>query len=131
MIFVDTGAWIARFYPADQHHAVARQWFAQNQQPLLTTDYIVDETLTVLKARGEPARALQLGALFFTGQLTRLYYLTEGDVLSAWQIFRQYTDKDWSFTDCTSKLVLERLAIAQACSFDQHFRQFGTVTVVP
>ncbi len=131
MIFVDTGAWIARFYPADQHHRAARHWFAQNGQPLLTTDYVIDEALTVLKARGEPRRSLQLGALFFSGQLTRIYYLTESDILGAWQIFRQYADKDWSFTDCTSKLVLERLAIAQACSFDQHFRQFGTVTVVP
>jgi len=76
VIFVDTGAWIARFYPADQHHRAARDWFAQNGQPLLTTDYIIDEALTVLKARGEPRRALQLGGLFFSGQLTRIHYRT-------------------------------------------------------
>jgi len=41
VIFVDTGAWIARFYSADQHHPVALHWFRQNRQPLVTTDYIV------------------------------------------------------------------------------------------
>jgi len=40
-------------------------------------------------------------------------------------------DKEWSFTDCTSKFVIAQLAIAYALSFDQHFRQFGTVIVVP
>ena len=46
-------------------------------------------------------------------------------------MFRDYADKDWSFTDCTSKVVIDSLGITTAFSFDQHFRQFGTVTVVP
>jgi predicted nucleic acid-binding protein len=58
-------------------------------------------------------------------------YLSADDLESAWQFFRRYQDKDWSFTDCTSKAVLERLGIATAFAFDQHFRQFGSVTVVP
>lgn len=131
MIFVDTGAWIARFYPADQHHNKALAWFRQNRQVLVTTDYIVDEALTLLKARGQLRRAVELGGLFFGGKLTRLYYLTEDDILAGWEVFRTYTDKEWSFPDCTSKVVIERLGLTHALSFDQHFLQFGTVAVVP
>lgn len=40
-------------------------------------------------------------------------------------------DKQWSFTDCTSRVVMERLGIQKVFAFDDHFRQFGTVTVVP
>ena len=52
-IFVDTGAWFARFVPSDSDHTAARDWFEQNTFPLITTDYVVDELLTVLKVRNE------------------------------------------------------------------------------
>lgn len=45
MIFVDTGAWFASVVPSDIDHASASQWLNQNVEPLLTTDYIIDETL--------------------------------------------------------------------------------------
>ena len=53
MIFVDTGAWFASAVPSDRDHAAATRWLSQNTQPLLTTDSIMDETLTLLKARGQ------------------------------------------------------------------------------
>jgi predicted nucleic acid-binding protein len=45
MIFVDTGAWFARFVPKDPDYPTARDWFDRNSRPLLTTDYFVDELL--------------------------------------------------------------------------------------
>ena len=53
MIFVDTSAWFASVVPSDTDHKTASTWVAQNTQPLLTTDYVVDETLTLLRSRGE------------------------------------------------------------------------------
>jgi predicted nucleic acid-binding protein len=130
---VDTGAWVAYISPDDQYHRRAYQWMLQNRQPLLTTDYVIDEALTLLKARGERVRAWQLGLLLLgdANGLVRLHYLTVSDILAAWDIFLAYTDKEWSFTDCTSRVVIERLGLAQAFAFDQHFRQFGNVAVVP
>ena len=61
MIFVDTGAWFASVVPSDRDHAAATHWLNQNTQPLITTDYIVDETLTLLKARGQALRAMVYG----------------------------------------------------------------------
>jgi predicted nucleic acid-binding protein len=49
----------------------------------------------------------------------------------AWETFERFADKDWSFTDCTSKVVIEQLGITHAFSFDHHFQQFGTVQLVP
>ena len=65
MIFVDTGAWYASLVPTDPDHTTAAQWLAANRSRLLTTDYVIDETLTLLRARGERKRALMLGARFF------------------------------------------------------------------
>lgn len=84
-----------------------------------------------MRARNQTARAIHLGEMFFSGKLAQVLYLKEDDVEAAWHVFRTYTDKEWSFTDCTSKVIMEKLNITQAFSFDQHFRQFGTVAVVP
>ncbi len=131
MIFVDAGALFAYAVPDDEHHADAQEWVRHNRVPLITTDYIIDETLTLLRARGQADRAVQLGELLFSGMLANLHYLTEEQILAAWQVYRSYNDKEWSFTDCTSKVVIEKLGLTHAFAFDQHFRQFGTVIVVP
>ena len=131
MIFVDTGAWFAAAVPTDPEHAAASRWPADNTEPLLTTNYVVDETLTLLRARGERTRSLLMGEGFFGGHLAEVYTLDESDIALAWEVFRSFDDKDWSFTDCTSKVVVERLGIRQAFAFDRHFKQFGAAQVVP
>ena len=131
MIFVDTGAWYASLVPTDPDHAKAVQWLAANHSPLLTTDYVIDETLTLLRARGERKRALLLGARFFQANLAEIHKITFADLTLAWKTFERFDDKNWSFTDCTSKVVMEQLDIKVAFAFDHHFQQFGTVQVVP
>lgn len=131
MIFVDTGAWFASVVPSDKQHQKAIAWLKNNQESLLTTDYVIDETLTLLRARGELKRSIVLGEAFFSGKLTQIYYLTEDDIRSTWEIFSRFADKEWSFTDCSSKIVMEKLGIVKAFAFDHHFSQFGTVQVVP
>ena len=131
MIFVDTGAWYASLVPTDPDHSRAVQWLANNRFPLLTTDYVIDEILTLLRARGERKRALLLGARFFQQDLVAIHKITTGDLTLAWKTFEQFDDKNWSFTDCTSKVVMEQLDIEVAFAFDHHFHQFGTVQVVP
>lgn len=131
MIFVDTGAWYASFVASDQNHRSAIEWLRQNTEPLITTDYIIDETLTLLRVRGHSQRAITVGEQLFGGEYASVYYLTPVDIALAWQTFRRYGDKGWSFTDCTSKVIIEKLGLSQAFAFDQDFRQFGTIAVVP
>jgi predicted nucleic acid-binding protein len=131
MIFVDTSAWFAAVVPTDSDHPHAARWLAANSEQLLTTDYVVDETLTLLRARGERQRARVLGERFFESSMTEVYFLTEDDIRQAWSVFRRYDDKSWSFTDCASKVVIEQMNISEAFTFDHHFSQFGSVRVVP
>jgi predicted nucleic acid-binding protein len=131
MIFVDSGGWFASVVPTDPDYGRAIAWLAANRARLITTDYVVDETLTLLRARGQRKYAIDMGVEFFHGALTIVHFVTQDQIRRAWDIFRTFTDKDWSFTDCTSKVVMEDLGITTAFSFDQHFRQFGTITVVP
>ena len=130
-IFVDTGAWFAYFVRRDPDHAAAVQWMKTNRIPLLTTDFVLDELFTLLKLRENHAVANAAGNLLLHGGVTRVERISGEDFARAWAIFEQYNDKDWSFTDCTSKVVIERLRIVYAFAFDNHFEQFGTVIRVP
>jgi predicted nucleic acid-binding protein len=131
MIFVDTGAWFASVVPSDSEHEKAILWLNNNTELLLITDYVIDETLTLLRARGENKRSTILGEAFFSDLLATIYYLTAEDISLTWQLFRDYSDKQWSFTDCSSKIIIEKLGIVKAFSFDYHFHQFGSVQLVP
>ena len=131
VIFVDTGAWFARFVPSDPDHPAARAWFEQNTRALVTTDYVIDELLTLLKVRGEYLRALEVGPQLLGEQVCDVEWVSPADVHAAWRVFSAFRDKGWSFTDCVSRVVIERLGVDTAVAFDDHFRQFGAVTVVP
>lgn len=131
MIFVDTGAWFSRYVREDADHAAAVAWFSNLTDKLVTTDYVVDELLTLLKVRGHAGIAFAVGGAFLAGQACQLEFVQPSDVAKAWAIFSQRRDKGWSFTDCTSLAVMQRLEITTACAFDDHFRQFGNILVVP
>lgn len=121
MIFVDTSAWFAAIVPTDPNHEKAADWLQNNKEILFTTDYIVDETLTLLRARGESRRAISLGKSFFEGRLAVVYRLSATDIAKAWDIFQQFGDKEWSVTSqLASSLTFQRKyrSSVSATSFD-------------
>ena len=131
MIFVDTGAWFALATPSDPDHERAQALVAANSEPFVTSDYVVDELLTLFAVRGQKLKGIEWRNDVLEGNGTRLVRVSEDDFSNALQVYERYRDKDWSFTDCTSYVVMQRLQARKAFSFDQHFRQFGTVAVVP
>lgn len=131
MVFVDTSAWFAWFVPGDPNHARIASFLALNAAPLITTDYCIDETLTLLVARKRLPRAFDAGVAFFQDNLSQIEYVTPRQIHRAWILFQSRAAAGWSFTDCTSKIVIDDLHIRTALALDDHFRQFGDVIVVP
>ncbi len=127
MPFVDTSAWFAYFVPTDPDHQRVRACFRSARERLFTTDYCLDDTLTLLVARGELRRALLAGRVFFEEHIAELHFITAQQINRAWILFQQHAAGGWSFTDCTSKVVLDQLGIETAVALDAHFRQFGVV----
>jgi len=130
VIFVDTSAWYARYTPRDFHHQAARAFHLRNREPLVTTDYVIDGTLTLFKARGNLERGLSLGRRLFDGALAQLIWVEPTDVEEAWKVFEQFRDKAWSFTDCVSCVVIQRRGMPNAFAYDEHFPQFGIAQIV-
>ena len=134
MVFADTTALASLLIPTDANHQRARTWLEQNsQQQIITTDYIIDELYTLLLVRSKSKSWTINAVTRFLGLnwISELVFITREDFYQAEQIFLAYQDKGWSFTDCTCKIVIARLGIPQTFSFDEHFKQFGSLTVVP
>ena len=130
-VFVDTGAWFAYFIRRDPDHTPARNWVSRNESPLITSDYILDELFTLLKIRESYSVAVAAGKILTEERICQIIKITPDDFARAWHNFVQVSDKGWSFTDCTSKVIMERLDISTAFAFDEHFEQFGSVIRVP
>lgn len=131
MIFADSGALFALVVPDDRRHSEVEDWRTSNNQPLITTDYCVDELLPLLVVRRRSTLAVATGWRIFNEELCRLHFLTPDQIRRAWIVFQAKHPLGWSFTDCTSKIVIDDLGIRTAVALDEHFRQFGAVTVVP
>jgi len=130
VIFADTGALFAAYVPIDAHAPVARRWLNHNEELLLTTDFVFDELMTLLRSRGVTERAIAFGRRLLEGSFCRFELVTEEDFDAAWLLFQTHRAREWSFTDCTSCAVMRRLGITTAFAFDQHFREMG-FEVVP
>ena len=124
---------VRRFVPDDACHAAAATFLRSNDESLVTTDYILDELLTLLNARGHSARADSFipQLLSGVGEVSRLEWVSQEDVIQAWLIFQRHREQAWSFRDCVSLAVMNRLGIKAAFAFDEHFRQFAGVSVLP
>ena len=127
-LFVDTAGWVAMADGADRMGAPART--ARDRRLaaggwLLTTDYIVAETLTVLRVRLGIDAAEAWWTQIAASQRLRWEMIDPSRAEKARAIFFRYRDKSFSFVDCTSFVVMRELRIADALTLDEHFGQMG------
>ena len=90
---------------------------------LTTTDYVIDETLTTIRFRlGLDAAEAWWLQIDGSARL-RIESIDEPRRDRARALFFRYRDKDFSFTDCCSFVVMRELHIRRALTLDSHFRQ--------
>lgn len=131
LIFVDTSAFKAYYDKRDKHHRVARKFVAQvangeyEFRLFVTSDYIVDETATLVKRScGAEEASRFLGAIQRSVMVT-VVHVGEECFRKAKEMFEKYTDRTWSFTDCTSFALMRELGIKTAFTLDEDFKQAG------
>jgi hypothetical protein len=124
-VFVDTGAWYASIVRKDHDHPKAKRFLKNNTSPLITSDYVMDETVTLLLTRVGHSYAVRFLDMLQTSRRTQLIYLTPSQIMAADTLFRDRADKVWSFTDCTSFVLMREYQIQIAFAFDDHFYQAG------
>jgi predicted nucleic acid-binding protein len=137
-LFVDTWGWLALEDRRDSAHSQVLQLYrdfrARNVQAV-TTDYVLDETMTLLFRRRpfEEAQRFVEGLLAAAeAQYLSIQRITAERFSKAWRLRLRYHDKkDISFTDLTSFVVMQEHRIAEILTDDQHFKQvnLGFVTL--
>lgn len=132
-IFLDSSFFKAVIDTDDDFYSKARtQWqsLINTNRSLITTNYILDETFTLVRVKCNLRRALELRDVLFKKKINlTIIRVTLDDDASAWEWF----EKDWSklsFTDCVSFAVMKRLGLTDAATFDEHFKRAG-FTVYP
>jgi hypothetical protein len=125
---VDTGAWVALRYRRDQHHGRARSLLRRLRAEdlgLVTTEWVLAETVTLLKARGAVEHALALGEVIQAGRLGYLVESTPERRRRAWDLFLRYRDLRVGWVDCASFAVMEELGLRHFLGFDEDFVRAG------
>ncbi|MFQ5456196.1 MAG: type II toxin-antitoxin system VapC family toxin [Nitrospirota bacterium] len=130
-VFVDTGAWYALVDKKDPDHKSARNFLLTNRLPLLTTNFIFDEIVTLLRSHLGWSVAKEFGLKIKDSNLADIIPVKDEDEAKGWEIFLDFKDKDFSYTDCTSFAVMERFSIDNVFTFDKHFSQYGKFIVMP
>ncbi len=124
-LFVDTSAWLAHANRRDAHHLRVREAIQGFPGRLVTTNYIFDETITLAGARFGHGPAVAIGGVLRDAAVVDLLRLTAAQEQEAWQFFVERPDKDYSFTDCTSFVLMRQLRLTTAASLDADFVQEG------
>ncbi len=130
-IFVDTSAFFALADRTDRFHNLAVRFVEANENLLLTSNFVVFETITLIRMRLGHEPAVKFGRRLLSEMVTPIIPVTPADERKAWETFRRCHDKRFSFADCTSFALMQRLGIRTAFAFDQDFRRFGSWEVVP
>lgn len=127
--FVDTGAWFAYVNAADPDHGRVRHALDHPPGPLVTSSYVFDETVTLAQARLGHRRAVAVGRVLLDPAVVELLSVLPADERASWALFQERPDKSYSFTDCTSFVLMRREKIATAVALDQHFSQEGFAVI--
>ena len=128
MIFIDTGAFLARHIERDQYHsAAAEHWrtLQQHQRQCFTSNFVLDETITLLARRSSYEFAAERARNLFDSASLSILRPDANDETEALGLFRKYADQRVSFTDCVSFVLMGKHKIQSVFSFDRHFTSAG------
>lgn len=130
-LFVDTSAWFAFTNRADPDHKAIAASLDAFKGRLVTSNFVFDETVTLCLYRLGHAAAEHVGRVLRDSSQVDLIRVTPEDEAAAWELFRERTDKRYSFTDCTSFALMRRLELTAAAALDDDFAGEGFEQLPP
>ena len=127
-IFVDTSGFYALLVKADDRHKAAVRILRdarKRKRRFVTSDHVLDETATLLKARSHTRLLNGFFERLQTSHACRTEW-TDADRFRAGQAFLlKHLDQAWSFTDCLSFCLMSELRLHEALTKDKHYDEAG------
>ena len=132
-IFIDTSGFYALLVRGDDQHDRARKLMrkaALKKRRFVTTDYVLDETATLLMARG---CSTVIPALFHSvaaSKACRMVWMDTERFEKTKSAFIKNVEGRWSFTDCFSFIIMKEFRLQEALTKDAHFRAAGFTSLL-
>ena len=132
-VFLDSSYVIALALATDAHHPISlelsRQIAARRTKIITTRAVLLEIGNALAKAHSRQACIRLINALTISST-TEIVPLTEDLLAQSWELFCQRPDKDWSWTDCISFVVMKERGLKQALTSDSHFEQTGYIALL-
>ena len=126
--FIDTSGIYSILVRRDRMHERAAAFMAQAaraRKRFVTTDYVLDESVTLLKARGFGRLVAPLFESIDASTAVRIEWTNPERFKETMAFCVRHSDKAWSFTDCLSFVVMQAHDVPAALTSDVHFEQAG------
>ncbi len=134
-LFADTSGWGNLVDASQPYHSLATAIYRaarQEGRKVITTNYVVAERVALMIS---PLRIPRPTVIAFLESLRASPYvevvhvdrLTDEQV---WELFKSRPDKEWSWVDCASFVVMKQRGILEALTTDHHFEQAGFVRLL-
>lgn len=126
--FIDSSGFFALLVKNDPYHSAAKSFLEKvkvDKIELHTSDYVLDETCTLLKARKVPNQISMLYSLVDQSRVLKIHWIDSGIFRETEQFYLQHDDQNYSFTDSLSFILMKRNSILYALTTDKHFLQAG------
>jgi uncharacterized protein len=133
-VFADTSSLYAFVDRNDANHVSARETVTRillEGRRLVLTDYIVTETINLAKARGGILVALRVIDLIEQSKGLHVEWIGVERFNATKAFFRKHSDHGYSFTDCSSFVVMRERKLSEALTTDRHFVEAGFRSLLP
>ena len=124
-VFADTSYYIALLNPHDQFHRQAREQTQDISGPIVTTGWVLMEVANYLRSAENRRLFVELYENIKNDARVIIAPASHDLFEAGVARYKDRPDKDWSLTDCTSFLVMERQRLTDALTVDHHFEQAG------
>jgi hypothetical protein len=127
-LFVDTAGWMAMADSKDPLHLTSvhtRDGWLEKDGILTTSNYIVDETLTLIRMRLGIEATEKWWTMISESPRCKVEWIDPERAEKAVRWFFGWKDQSFSFTDCTSFVVMRELVIEKVLTGDRHFSAAG------
>jgi predicted nucleic acid-binding protein len=132
-IFLDTSGIYAYLVKQDEKHTAAASSIQEALKAdgrLITTDYIIDEISTLMKARGHGHIITKIFDGILSSRACHIEWMDQELFDKTKTLFLKHIDQHWSFTDCFSFVVMKQLGIKKALTKDAHFLEAGFIPLL-
>jgi predicted nucleic acid-binding protein len=133
-VFADTSALYAFVDKGDScHHAASLivGELVRAGRRLVISDYVIAEAVNLANVRAGRSIAGRILDLIEQSAGIRIEWIGSARFDLAKAFFRKHADHDYSFTDCTSFVVMRELKLKEALTTDRHFAQAGFQPLLP